>query len=157
MITTLLSDFSRVILIPKNRNYQGNLIDLHNKLSENSDYKLLDYFEFNRELLDYYKKLKNKFSINIFTTGTMIVVAEEHKLLDPIFERIYISNDMGLNKDDENAYLWIAKDLGKTPNEILFIDDDLKSIEAAKRAGLQTVHFVTTQQAISEIENYAQD
>lgn len=157
MITALLSDFSRVLLNPKDKNYEGKLNALHQKLATDPNYHFFDYYEFNQELLAFYQQLKNKLSINIFTTGTMQNIPESRQVLDPIFTRIYSAIDMQYSKEDPQAYLWIANDLHKKPEELLFVDDDLKNIEAAKQAGLVTVHFISTDQAITDIKMYAKD
>ncbi len=132
MITTILSDFTGVLWNPAKS-------------------------EFNEELVNYYKTLKDIISINIFSTGKLITQVEKQQSLDPMFERIYVANDMGLSKDAENAYRWIVKDLGKAPEEILFIDDQMANIAAARQAGLKTIVFYNTPQAIAEIRQYAED
>ena len=72
MITTILSDFSRVILNPKDKNYKGTLNGLNKELLEKEvKYLFFNYFEFNKEILNLYIQLKEKYSINVFTTGTI--------------------------------------------------------------------------------------
>lgn len=143
MITTILSDFSRVILNPKDKNYKGTLNGLHKELSEKGEnYSFFDYFEFNDEILNLYRQLKNKYSMNVYTTGTIQNTPEVRKIIDPIFEHVYTAKDFGLDKKQPEAYLFIAKKLNKKPNEILFIDDQENNIEAAIKAGLSTVLYI---------------
>lgn len=142
MINTILSDFSWVIVFPKDRNYKGALNHLHFKLSEEiGDYDFYDYFKFNEELLDFYLSLKGKCSFNIFTTGVLQNHPQVKQRLEPIFDNIFSAYDSELDKANPDSYLSIAKKLGKKPSEILFIDDKKEFIEAAKNAGLATMLY----------------
>ncbi len=150
MISTILSDFSRVILNPKDKNYTGTLNGLHKELSEkNENYSFFDHFEFNDEILNVYRQLKTKYSVNVFTTGTIQNRPEVRQVIDSIFDNIYTAKDFGLDKKLPEAYLFIAKKLNKKPSEILFIDDQEKNIEAAKEAGLSTIHYIDFQKTVN--------
>lgn len=143
MITTILSDFSRVILNPKDKNYRGTLNGLHKELlEENIEYSFFDYFEFNRDILNLYMQLKSKYSVNIFTTGTIQNRIEVKKEIDQIFEKIFAAGELGLSKKDPDAYLFIANKLKKKPEEIVFIDDQKENIDSAKNAGLETILYL---------------
>lgn len=155
MITTILSDFSRVILNPKDKNYTGTLNELHKDLSEkNIDYSFFNYFEFNDEILNLYRQLKAKYSINVFTTGTIQNRPEIKQVIDPIFEHIYSAKDYGLDKKKPEAYLYIAKKLNNKPNEIIFIDDQLVNIFAAKKAGLHTINYLNFKEMVIILKKY---
>ncbi|MDO8609023.1 MAG: HAD-IA family hydrolase [bacterium] len=154
MITTILSDFSRVILNPKDKNYKGTLNGLNKELSEkNTNYIFFDYFEFNDEILNLYCKLKTKYSVNVFTTGTIQNKSEVRKVIDPIFEQIFTAKDFSLDKKQPEAYLFIAKKLNKKPNEILFIDDQEENIVAAQKAGWNTLLYVDFQKTVTSLNN----
>jgi len=153
MITTILSDFLRVILNPKDKKFQGTLNGLNKELSEkNMNYSFFDHFEFNEEILSLYIQLRLKYSLNIFTTGTIQNKPEVRKIIDPIFEHIYTAKDFGLDKKQSAAYLLIAKKLNKKPGEILFIDDQIDNIEAAKKAGLNTIQYLKFKKLVRELK-----
>ncbi len=151
MITTLLFDFSRVLLNVKDESYTGFLNTLHEEWSSKPGYNFFDYFELNEELLKFLETIKDKYSSYIYTTGSVQNVPDVRKRIDPIFRKIYSSEESGLNKKDPQSYLFIAKDLNKNPGEILFTDDQPANIEAAKIAGLATIHFQSTAQFINEL------
>lgn len=139
MITTILSDFSWVIVFPKDKKYKGALNHLQFKLSEEiGNYEFYDYFKFNEEILTFYQFLKEKYSIslNIFTTGVLQNHPKAKQKLEPIFDNIFSAYNTDLEKTNPDSYLSIAKELGKKPSEILFIDDKKEFIEAARKAGL---------------------
>ena len=142
MITTILSDFSRVILNPKDKNYKGTLNGLYKKLKqEGKPFNFFDYFEFNEDILGLYLQIKDKHSINIFTTGTIQNAKEVKQKLGFIFNNVFTAADYNLDKTQPEAYEFIAKKLGVDPSQILYIDDEIKNIEAAKEAGLNTFHY----------------
>jgi HAD superfamily hydrolase (TIGR01549 family) len=153
MLTTLLFDFSRVILNTKDETYPGSLNELHKKLSNTPKYNFFDHYTLNAELLDYLKTIKDKYPLYIYTTGTIQNVPEVRQQIDPIFKEIYTVHEIGLNKDDKNAYLHIAQDLNTDPTEILFIDDQFQNINAAKAAGLQTIHYLNNGQLFSALKS----
>lgn len=151
MLNTLLFDFSRVLLDVKDKSYKGFLNDLHREKSKQHGYKFFDYFELNKGLLEFLESIKDRYSLYIFTTGSVQNVPEVRKILDKIFLKIYSSEELDLNKKDPKSYLFIAKDLNKNPGEILFTDDQPDNINAAGKAGLTTIHFQSNRQFISDL------
>lgn len=151
MITTLLFDFSRVILNVKDKNYSGLLNTLYKEMSSKPDYNFFNYFELNKELLKLLETIKSKCPLYIFTTGSIQNVPEVRKRIDPIFRKIYSAEELELDKKDPQSYLYISKDLGKSPEEILFTDDQSENIKAAETAGLKAVRYQSNEQLISEL------
>jgi HAD superfamily hydrolase (TIGR01509 family) len=149
MITTLLFDFSRVILHTKDRNYPGSLNELHSKLSSTKDYSFFDHYELNTELLEFLKSYKNKYTLAIYTTGSIQNVPNVRSKIDQVFSKIYTVHEIGLSKENHEAYDHIAKDLQKNHDEILFIDDQSVNVEAAQSAGL-TGHIYENNQKLFE-------
>jgi len=151
-ITTLVFDFSWVLMFPKDPEYHGKVNELHFKLNKSPDYQFFDHFRLNQELFDYLKKLKNGFSINMFTAGVVQDLPTVREKLDPVFEKIYSKRGIEIEKTDPKAYKFIAKDLGKEVGEILFIDDTEKNVEAAKEAGLKTMVFESNKKLFIELD-----
>lgn len=149
MITTLLFDFSRVLLFPKDKSYRGDLNPLHDELSKQPDYNFLDYFELNAQLISFLKGIKDSCRLYIFTSGTIQDAPEIQPTLRDIFVKIYSAEGIGYSKKDPSSYRFIANELGIDPSEILFIDDTATNIEAA---GLETLLFVSTQETIDSIK-----
>ncbi len=145
MITTILSDFSRVILNPKDSTYPGSLNGLYKELiARGKEFNFDDYYVFNDELLEIYEELKQKYSMNIFTSGSIQKNSSEVRArIDPIFENIFTAQDYELNKEDPHAYLFIAEKLGVKPEEILYIDDLRENVDAAAKANLVAMQFIT--------------
>lgn len=143
MIKAVISDFSRVILFPKDENYHGELNELHKNLSTNSSYNVLDNFYLNTDLLKLYKNLRLSIMFYIFTTGIVQNAPEIRRILDTIFTKIFTVSEVGYRKSDPKAYEAISRTLGLKLEEVIFIDDTKENIEAAKNAGLNTVFYTS--------------
>lgn len=151
MINTLLFDFSRVLIFPKDKAYKGDLNPLHAALSKNPGYNFLDHFELNTDLMDFLRGIKNKYGLYIFTSGSIQDAPEIQPEIREVFVKVYSAERIGYSKRDQASYQFIANDLHKRPDEILFVDDTTANIEPANAAGLETLLFTSTQDATSKI------
>lgn len=141
MIKALLFDFSKTILFPKDRNYQGSLNSLHKEMLLREGYNFLDHFELDENLLSYLKGVKSKYKLYIFTSGSVQNAPEIKPRLDEIFDKIFSAEEIGLAKNDPKAYEYIAKAIGLTPDEVLFTDDTEENIKVAKSIGMNTTLY----------------
>jgi HAD superfamily hydrolase (TIGR01509 family) len=53
----------------------------------------------------------------------------------------FVSWDEGLRKPDRRAFVRAEARMGASPGRILFVDDQMKNVEAAREAGWGAVHF----------------
>ncbi len=155
MINTILSDLNYVLLFPVDVQCNSSVNTLHRKLLQKfKKYNIFDYFKFNSELLDYYKSLKmNNYSLNMFTSGTIQKNPQIKQIIDPIFENIFSSIELGHGKGDVQSYYNICKKLNKNKKEILFIDDLEFSIKAARQAGLNALHYENNQKLFDAMKS----
>lgn len=59
-----------------------------------------------------------------------------------LFDKVYASHQIGYAKPDLDFYRWILKEEGCDDfGQVLFIDDALVNVEAAKELGLYAIHF----------------
>ncbi len=68
--------------------------------------------------------------------------------IGPLFEHHFPSHETGRIKPDAEAFLHVAESLALTPSRILFLDDVVQNVEAAREAGLQAQQAV----GVSETE-----
>lgn len=77
-----------------------------------------------------------------------ILSASQHLQLDvcinrlrigDLFDRVISCEEYGTTKGDTQLYKKVAKDLGITPKDIVFVDDNINSIKTAKKAGCYCV------------------
>lgn len=55
-----------------------------------------------------------------------------------LFDKTYFSHEIGMRKPDKEIYNYVLEDLKLKPEEVLFIDDTQKNIEAANELGWHT-------------------
>ena len=74
--------------------------------------------------------------------------------VDDIFEVIVDSAYVGLRKPEPEIYELTLERLGDGigASDCLFVDDVEVNIDTARALGMQAVHFLNNEQAISEIE-----
>jgi epoxide hydrolase-like predicted phosphatase len=56
------------------------------------------------------------------------------------FEKIFASNEIGARKPDREAFQIVLDYLEMLPEEVIFIDDNLKNIQGAEVMGIRTIH-----------------
>lgn len=152
MITTYISDLSRVLLFPKDPKYQGELNAKYKEMKNTPNFSFFDYFSLNEELLEYLNKNKSKFELYIFTSGSIQNAPEIKNRLSTIFKGILSAEELGISKKEPRAYTSIAEIIKKDPQELLFIDDTIENILAALEAKLNIVHYLDNQSLISSLE-----
>jgi len=69
-------------------------------------------------------------------------------LLEP-FDLIVDATYTGILKPDARAYVLVCEGLGLAARECVFVDDQMRNIEGARRAGMQVVHFDVAKPAAS--------
>lgn len=151
MQKTIVFDFSRVLLFPKDLTYTGSLNEKHRTLSEKSDYHLLDHFSLNEELLKHLADLKSKYRLFIFTSETIQDDSSLQPFLSPLFETIFSASKLGIDKKTPSAYESIAHKIGVAPKEILYVDDNLDNVHAAQKAGMECIHYTNNAQLLSRL------
>jgi FMN phosphatase YigB (HAD superfamily) len=155
MITSILSDFSKVVLNPKDKNYTGTLNGLYRELKNKGiSFDFFDYFELNNQLLDLYIQLKSKYTVNLFTTGSIQNAPEIKERVNSVFEHIFSAEELGLDKKSTNSYKVIAEKIKTPTNQILYIDDQPENVDAAKKAGMETLLYEDYQKLYDKVAVY---
>jgi glucose-1-phosphatase len=65
------------------------------------------------------------------------------------FRKVFASHEMGLRKPEAAAFAHTVQEIGISAQRILFFDDSLGHVEAARACGLQAVH-VTSDETVRE-------
>lgn len=152
MIDILLFDFSRTLIFPKDANYKGRLNDLYKKIIKSKNYNFFDHFILNEELINYLKPYGKKCILAIFTTDIIQNDPAVRPVLDKNFSYVFVANDLKVSKKDPKAYHLIAKSLCRKTSDIIYVDDTVEKLQAAKEAGMKTVQFISNKQLFKELE-----
>ncbi len=100
-----------------------------------------DSLNFLDQLRDRYKVflLSNTNYIHLVSFYEIYHQKERKKSFEQYFNKTFYSFEIGLRKPDLDCYEWVLNDLQTEPQKTMFIDDSLKNIQGAKKAGLQTI------------------
>ena len=55
------------------------------------------------------------------------------------FKKVFVSSELGRRKPEREAFLDVSRQIGATPNEVLFFDDTSANVDGAISAGMQGV------------------
>ena len=69
-----------------------------------------------------------------------------------LFDGWVISGDEGIRKPDPEIYALGAERIGLPPEEIVFVDDLKGNLKPARAMGMTTVHHVTAEETIPQLE-----
>lgn len=164
------SDFNKIMKIIFDELGRGTLTEagFWNKIEKeygtrpiSNDEKLLSRslsksFTPHSDFIEYIKSLKKRgLQIVIFsnTIEPHVNMLQKAGIYDG-FDRKFLSNETGYRKPDEESFMHILNELGLNPGEVVFVDDDIKNIEAAKKLGIHAILFkdeTTTAQEIEEL------
>ncbi len=67
-----------------------------------------------------------------------------------LFERMFVSSEMGKRKPEPEAFRLISGEIGMKPENILFFDDSIGHVEGARAVGMKAVHVMSP---LSDIKN----
>ena len=68
------------------------------------------------------------------------------------FDPLYLSYQMNFEKPDPQSYQIVLDDLQLDPEACLFIDDRPENVDAARKLGIDSVHFINPAQLIQEMK-----
>ena len=110
------------------------------RLSESFE---LIYSFVNFDLLRIIEQIKKKY--NLFVLSNACPEIENKVVKDNIyvhlFDKIYFSHNIGFKKPEKEAYLHITENNEVSPEECLFIDNDMKNIISAQDIGINSILY----------------
>jgi HAD superfamily hydrolase (TIGR01549 family) len=101
------------------------------------------------ERLRILEKLKNHFRLFILSNtnsihmqwfDTYLQETNRKVIWQDLFEKQFLSHEIGLRKPDKMCYNHVCNDVGLLPQECIFIDDSLINVRGAEVAGLRAYH-----------------
>lgn len=112
------------------------------------------YVDVKEDTLKLIQKLKGKYKLAILS-NTIKEHSEisKNKGIFNNFNVVLLSYEVGMRKPEKEFFEIAAKKLNLSFNELLFIDDEMRWVEAAQSHGLKTVLFESAKQLKKEFEN----
>lgn len=103
------------------------------------------------------RKLKDAgvptFAITNFS-GEKFAVAKSHHNFFKLFDGIVVSGHEGLIKPDPRIFQLFLKRYGYLAEDCVFIDDNEQNVEAARKIGMQVIHYVESLNLGAALSNY---
>jgi len=102
------------------------------------------------ERIELLQRLKTRYKLFLLSNTNALHLAAFQKIyqeafndnsMDSLFEKTYYSHQIGLRKPNRKIYEYVLKENELQPEETLFIDDALVNVEAAREAGMQSIHI----------------
>lgn len=111
------------------------------------------------EVIEYVKELKNDFEIALLTNfGDYFDECDQDWRISELFDKdkLFVSCRLGMRKPDEKIFEYVLDKLGKKAEEVIYVDDQEKYLEGAKRIGMHTLIFKDLEGLKTDIEKIVQ-
>ena len=152
MCTSLIVDFSRVLIF--SHEDVESLNEHHRKLSQDiMNYRVLDHFYLNDELLRYLDGIKENIDVYLFSDGELHELPDINSRVSRIFKKVLTVEAIGYKKTDPEAYRHLVKLLSIDPAATIFLDDKPSNVAAAAIIGIKAIRFENNEQALNSLQN----
>lgn len=107
------------------------------------------------EMIELIRELKNQgYKVGLFSNHTLDGAKEARALgLEDIFDVVIFSAEVGVMKPQGEAYMLLAKKLGVSVTELIFIDDTEKSLLNAEKIGYTPILYSDMEKLRYELSN----
>ena len=102
----------------------------------------------NPEMIELIKNLRGKYKIGVLSnvSGVLPDLLKNKYQIPELVDYSLSSADFGIAKPDSKVFSKMLTKLKLKPEELIFIDDKLHNVEAAKQIGIKAMHFVEMKQ-----------
>ncbi len=99
--------------------------------------------------------LSSKYRVVLLTNANdeQLLPVLSHLGLDKLFERVFVSSEIGFIKPNVQAFEYVSKQLGVEPSECLLIDDSERNAASASEFGMQTIVFKNLEDCASSLHS----
>lgn len=98
--------------------------------------------------------LSNTSSIHIEEVNKILHRTTGVKQLNDLFEKLFLSYDMGIMKPHPDIYHGVLTQAGLLAHETLFLDDNADNIRAAAEVGIHTIHVQKPTSILDYLKDY---
>lgn len=107
------------------------------------------------DLIAYIRRLKASFKTGLLSNNwsNLRHLIETRWKIEDAFDTLVISAEIGMIKPDPPIYQFALEQLGVQSDEVIFVDDFIENILAARNLGWRAVHFQNRDQAITELNS----
>lgn len=95
--------------------------------------------------------LSNSNIIHELAYEEMIMEATGRPSVRDFVKEVYFSHELGMRKPNLDIYRHVIEDIDNYPSRMLFLDDRLDNVEAARIAGMKAVQIFDPEQQLNEL------
>jgi len=108
----------------------------------------------NWTLLDFIRDLRLNYKVGLLSNAWDDLRQTMHDRwgMDSLFDEMIISAEVGIVKPDPRIFHLAAGRLGVNPGEMVFIDDMLINVEAARKEGLTAIQYTDTERTLAALQ-----
>jgi HAD superfamily hydrolase (TIGR01509 family) len=108
----------------------------------------------NWKLLDIIRELRPKYKVGLLSNAWDDLRQTMHDRwgMDSLFDEMIISAEVGIVKPDPRIFHLAAERLDVSPGEMVFIDDMLINVEAARKEGLTAIQYTDTDRTLAALQ-----
>jgi len=114
--------------------------------------RFLGGYALKQDMLDLVRNL-NEHRLFVLSNQTPINSEYLHGVLDPLFERVFFSNEIGFRKPDPKSFQKLLDETGLRAEECIFIDDNLDNIKAAWALGFKVILFRGRESLVRDLQS----
>ncbi len=108
-----------------------------------------------KETLKIYEKMRtNKYILSDTNPLHLNFIKENFPKIFKISKKNYFSPELQMRKDSKEIFIYISKDLGLSPKQILFIDNKKEIVDLAGSVGWEAIHFVNLIKLKEDLEKF---
>ena len=100
--------------------------------------------------------LSNSNIIHELAFEEMVIDATGRPSVRDFVDKAYFSHEIGMRKPDLECYHFVIEDINLYPSRMLFLDDRLDNVEAAREAGMKAIQIFQPDKQINEIFGFGQ-
>jgi len=109
-----------------------------------------------KKLIDFIEGLRGEYTTALLSNAwddLRPLLVNQWKI-DGNFDHIFISAELKMAKPDPRIYQHVIRELRQDPSEMVFVDDFIENVEAARKEGLHAIHFRSREQALNELAEH---
>ena len=115
---------------------------------------------FHQGLYSFLSDLADKFDLYLLSNTSSIhakvfllnQLGPEGQNVFDLFQKIFLSFEMGLIKPDPQIYRQVLKEMEFPASQVMFFDDNFSNIESAQHMGIRAIHIVDPMRSLEQIK-----
>ncbi len=132
----------------------GDVIGLHGEELAQARKEFFSGSHLDSELVAFIDSLRPRFKTGLLSNawkGTRQSLGDKYAFLH-VFDVSVFSDEVGMVKPDPAFYKWILERLEVLPEESVFIDDQIRNVDAARDLRMAGIHFQTRDQVVQTLQ-----